>query len=144
MGLSLSLERGHEGCIHEVLQKDGCSSMYSIYICLTSCNVMYSRNMLQFPMFRESDSQYWLVFIFWRLKINHDSHEFKLESGIVANINHGEKKQTVVVIESNQMHMLIAHVVQQRPPPCLVRPSIRFSWNRVLNKYEADVLPLFL
>ncbi len=27
-----------------------------IIICLTSCNVMYSRNMLQFHMFRESDS----------------------------------------------------------------------------------------
>jgi hypothetical protein len=25
--LSLSLERGHEGCIREVLQEDGCSSM---------------------------------------------------------------------------------------------------------------------
>jgi hypothetical protein len=26
--LSLSLERGHEGCIREVHQEDGCSSMY--------------------------------------------------------------------------------------------------------------------
>ncbi len=26
--LSLSLDRGHEGRIHEVLQEDGCSSMY--------------------------------------------------------------------------------------------------------------------
>ncbi len=28
MRLSLSLDRGHEGRIHEVLQEDGCSSMY--------------------------------------------------------------------------------------------------------------------
>ncbi len=28
--LSLSLDRGHEGHIHEVLQEDGCSSMYKL------------------------------------------------------------------------------------------------------------------
>jgi hypothetical protein len=27
--LTLSLDRGHEGLIHEVLQEDSCSSMYS-------------------------------------------------------------------------------------------------------------------
>jgi hypothetical protein len=32
MGFSLSLERGHEGSIREVLQEDGCSSMYSNYM----------------------------------------------------------------------------------------------------------------
>jgi hypothetical protein len=26
--LSISLDQGHEGCIREVLQEDGCSSMY--------------------------------------------------------------------------------------------------------------------
>ncbi len=31
MGLSLSPERGSEGCIREVLQEDRCSSMYSNY-----------------------------------------------------------------------------------------------------------------
>ncbi len=31
MGLSLSLERGHEGRIREVLQEDRCSSMYGNY-----------------------------------------------------------------------------------------------------------------
>jgi hypothetical protein len=31
MGLSLSLERGHEGRIREMLQEDRCSSMYSNY-----------------------------------------------------------------------------------------------------------------
>jgi hypothetical protein len=31
MGLSLSLERGHEGRISEVLQEDHCSSMDSNY-----------------------------------------------------------------------------------------------------------------
>jgi hypothetical protein len=41
MGLSLSPEQGHEGHIREVLQEDRCSSMYSIYMHLLSCNVMY-------------------------------------------------------------------------------------------------------
>ncbi len=31
MGLSSSLEQGHEGRIREVLQEDGCLSMYSNY-----------------------------------------------------------------------------------------------------------------
>ncbi len=31
MGLSLSPERGHEGCIRKVLPEDRCSSMYSNY-----------------------------------------------------------------------------------------------------------------
>jgi hypothetical protein len=34
MGLILSLERGDEGPIREVLQEDGCSSMYSNYYML--------------------------------------------------------------------------------------------------------------
>jgi hypothetical protein len=42
MGLSLSPERGHEGHIREVLQEDRCSSMYSNYYALLSCNIMYS------------------------------------------------------------------------------------------------------
>jgi hypothetical protein len=36
MGLSLSLARGYEGRIREVLQESGCSSMYSNYYVLTS------------------------------------------------------------------------------------------------------------
>ncbi len=36
---------------------------------------------------RRLDLQYWSMFIFRRLKINHDSHEFILEFGTVANIN---------------------------------------------------------
>ncbi len=36
---------------------------------------------------QEVDPHYWLLFIFRRLKINHDSHEFILESGTVANNN---------------------------------------------------------
>jgi hypothetical protein len=55
MGLSLSLERGHEGHIREVLQEDGFLSMYSNYHVLSSRNIVYSHNMLQFPAFRESD-----------------------------------------------------------------------------------------
>jgi hypothetical protein len=32
MGFSLSKEQGHEGHILEVLQEDGCSSMYNNYV----------------------------------------------------------------------------------------------------------------
>jgi hypothetical protein len=56
MGLSLSLERSHEGHIRDVLQEDSCSSIYRNYMYLSSCNIMCSRNMLQFPAFRKSDS----------------------------------------------------------------------------------------
>ncbi len=89
-GLSSSLERGHEGCISEVLQEDSCSSVYSTgnycvtYSYVISCALVIC---LQFLTCREAVSWYWLVFIFRRLKINHDSHEFILESGIVANTN---------------------------------------------------------
>jgi hypothetical protein len=36
MGLSLSLERGHERRIREVPQEDRCSSMYSNYCAFTT------------------------------------------------------------------------------------------------------------
>ncbi len=55
MELSLSLERGHEGRIHEVLQEDRCSSMYSNYYAFVVCNVVYSRIVLLFPASRDSD-----------------------------------------------------------------------------------------
>jgi hypothetical protein len=48
MGLSLSMEQGHEGRIREVLQEDHCSSMYSNYMHLSSCIFMYSLIMLLF------------------------------------------------------------------------------------------------
>jgi hypothetical protein len=48
MELSLSPERGHERRISEVLQEDHFSSMYSNYMHLSSCNVMYSHTVLQF------------------------------------------------------------------------------------------------
>jgi hypothetical protein len=82
MGLSSSLERGHEGHIREVLQEDSFSNMYNNLICSTSCNVIYSRNMLQFRsgnLIRNTD---WCLF-FCRLKINHDFHELILESGSI-------------------------------------------------------------
>ncbi len=46
MGLSLSPEQGPEERIREVLQEDRCSSMYSNYYALWSCNIMYSRILL--------------------------------------------------------------------------------------------------
>ncbi len=38
-----------------------------------------------FSMIRKPDLQYWPMFIFRRLKINYDPHEFILEFGTVAN-----------------------------------------------------------
>ncbi len=48
MGFSLCPERGHEGCIREVPQEDGCSSMYIDYYALSSCINMYSRSKIRF------------------------------------------------------------------------------------------------
>jgi hypothetical protein len=56
-----------------------------IILCLSFCNIIYSRNMSQVlhpgNLILNID---WCLF-FRRLKINHDSHEFILESGTVAN-----------------------------------------------------------
>jgi hypothetical protein len=46
MGLSLSPERGHEGCICEVLQEDRCLSMYGK---LCAVIIMRSHIVLLFP-----------------------------------------------------------------------------------------------
>ncbi len=43
--LSLSLERGHHGCIHEVLQEDGCSSITVIIMCSYLYNTVCFPNM---------------------------------------------------------------------------------------------------
>jgi hypothetical protein len=40
--LSLSLDRGHEGCIREVLQEDSCSSMYKLQLCVLACMITIS------------------------------------------------------------------------------------------------------
>jgi hypothetical protein len=89
MGLSLSLEQGHEGSIHEVLQEDCCSRMYINFYALSSCNILYSRIVCNFlhpgNLIRNID---WCLF-FRSLKINHDSHEFILESGTVVNSQDG-------------------------------------------------------
>jgi hypothetical protein len=84
--VSLSLEQGHEGGIREVLQEDGCSSMYKSWLCVLThiisiCSLSMPCNYLQLGNWFTC----WLLFIFRRLKINHDSHEFILESGTVAN-----------------------------------------------------------
>jgi hypothetical protein len=43
--LSLSMDRGHEGRIHEGLQEDGCSSMYKV---VTVCFCLYDRSCHKF------------------------------------------------------------------------------------------------
>ncbi len=42
VSVPLSPEQGHEGHTREMLQEDRCSSMYSNYMHLLSCNIMYS------------------------------------------------------------------------------------------------------
>ncbi len=84
MGLSLSPERGHEGRSHEVPKEDCCSSMYSnnmhfvvLYLRVSMCRTIIS-------VFRENQYVI-LIAVYFRLKINHDIHEFTLDSGTVAN-----------------------------------------------------------
>jgi hypothetical protein len=48
MGLSLSLEQGHEGRIREVPQEDRCSSMYSNYCAFTPNILMHSHTLSLF------------------------------------------------------------------------------------------------
>jgi hypothetical protein len=68
-----------------------CFNKTAVQVCsviimyLSSCNIVYSHNMLHFlysgNLIRNIN---WCLF-FRRLKINHESHEFILESGTVAN-----------------------------------------------------------
>jgi hypothetical protein len=57
MGISSNLEQGHEEHIREVLQEDGCSSMYSKYLYAHS-HVMSCVPVIcsHFFMLRETDS----------------------------------------------------------------------------------------
>jgi hypothetical protein len=38
--LSLRRDRGHEGRIREMLQEDGCLSMYEFYSCVLACMII--------------------------------------------------------------------------------------------------------
>ncbi len=93
-GLSQTLDWGYEGHIHEVLQKDGRYSMYKLWL----HNYAVKRNycklfiacylwLIRLFLARKLNLQYWSMFIFRRLKINHDSHEFILEFCTVSNTN---------------------------------------------------------
>jgi hypothetical protein len=55
MGLSLSLERGHEGRIREVLQEDRCSSMYSNYYAFVVLYLHVFTHYVTIPAFRETN-----------------------------------------------------------------------------------------
>jgi hypothetical protein len=63
--LSLSLQWGHEGHICEVLQEDGCSSMYNWWLRILSVKfrVLYWYALYDI----EIDSRCWLLFI-WQVK----------------------------------------------------------------------------
>jgi hypothetical protein len=89
---SLTLGRGHEGCFREVLQEDSRSSMYrTIIVWLPAWKILAVNfsNMLHACYYDYLVSSNWIEILtdvyFHRLKINHDSHEFILESGTVAN-----------------------------------------------------------
>jgi hypothetical protein len=56
MGLSLSPERSHEGCIREVLQEDRCSSMFSNYYAFAILYLHVFTYRVAILAFRESDS----------------------------------------------------------------------------------------
>jgi hypothetical protein len=90
MGLSSSPERGHEGLIHEVPQEDHCSIMYSNYMkfCVVVILLIMHSRIVLLLLYQGN----WYIILngvyFRRLKINHDSHEFILESGTVANNTH--------------------------------------------------------
>jgi hypothetical protein len=55
MGLSLNLERGHEGRISEVLQEDRCSSMYSNYYAFAALYLYVCTYCVAIPAFRKFD-----------------------------------------------------------------------------------------
>jgi hypothetical protein len=86
-GLSSTLNWGNAGHIHEVLQEHSRSSMYRAMITQLCCKKKLSWvtcSMLSVinydcSMIRKSDLHYWPMFIFRRLKINHDSNKFILE-----------------------------------------------------------------
>ncbi len=97
MGLSLCPERGHEGRIREVPREDRCSSMYIDYYALLSCNCIYSHcyplallSSIWLSMLANSCMfKIWFITLtgvyFSQVKINHDIHEFILDTGSVAN-----------------------------------------------------------
>ncbi len=78
--LSLSLEWGHEGHIREVLQEDGCSSMYKSWLCGLTCIISVCSLSMPYNYLRPNWFTLLTTVIFRRLKINYDSHEFILET----------------------------------------------------------------
>jgi hypothetical protein len=86
------MDQGHEGLIREVLQEDGRSSMYRtiiVWLPVWKRLAMNFFNMLPVYYHDYLVSSNWIAILtdvyFYRLKINHDSHEFILESGTVVN-----------------------------------------------------------
>jgi hypothetical protein len=90
------MDWGREGRIHKVLHEDGCSSTYRAIVvwlpiwkklAMNECHEFF--NMLLACYYDYLVSLNWITILtivyFHRLKINHDSHEFILESGTVAN-----------------------------------------------------------
>ncbi len=90
--LSLTLDWSHEGRLREVLQENGRSRMYKLWL----HNYVVKRNghelfvvcypwLIMIISYSQARLAILIDFYFHRLKINHDSHEFILEFGTVAN-----------------------------------------------------------
>jgi hypothetical protein len=97
-GFSIHTEGGHEGRTREVPQEDRCScTLTSVYILFCNCNIRalatyvpsYDQQLLSLYVYKFV-TVLLQVFIFRRLKINHDTHEFVLDSGTVTNYPCGE------------------------------------------------------
>jgi hypothetical protein len=101
--LNLSLERGHEGCIREVLQEDGCSSIYKSWLCVLTCIISVSSLSMPYNYLLPGNLFTLLTAVYFsQVKINHDSHEFILESGNVMNSYDGKK--TIFFHDFNIFH----------------------------------------
>jgi hypothetical protein len=100
-----------------------CPEKTAVLVCIIiMCLVVVSFNIYisyHHPCIRETNTWYWLLFIFRRLKINHDVHEFILDSGTIANKKSTAngtktKRRTALLITSpssisNQQNMCSAH-----------------------------------
>ncbi len=90
---SIILDWGHAGRIREVLQEMAvqvCTKLWlHNYTMERNCHELfiacYLCLIIVIPCL-QADLQYWPMFIFHRLKINHDPHEFILKFGTIANI----------------------------------------------------------
>ncbi len=108
-GAQFGPERGHEGNIHEVLQEDRSSSMYSNYYVLLSCISC----ILVSCCYSCTQGIWFVVLIgvyFRRLKINHDTYEFILESGTIVN---NKSIYTLKIINLGKLFQILSRITER-------------------------------